>query len=216
LRLIGNLHGSVDRSYRDELVRRFELDVHKKNRAYSHGNRQKVVLVAGFAARAELLLLDEPTTGLDPLMEQEFRRCVGEARDRGQTVVLSSHILSEVEATCDRVGMLRAGRLVDVGRLDALRRMAAVRVHAHVSGELPDLSTVPGVSDVAVRPADGPAGGTDLECGVTGDIGPLVNALAGAGVERLTTREPSLEELFISRYGGEVDGTVDRPGPSPS
>ena len=201
LRLLGNLHGSVDVTYREDLVARFELDVHKKNRAYSHGNRQKVALVSGFASRADLLLLDEPTTGLDPLMEQQFRRCVGEARDRGQTILLSSHILSEVEATCDRVGMLRAGRLVDVGRLDDLRGLAAVRVHAHLSGDLPDLTGVPGVADVVVSAPDGAAGGTDLECDVTGDIGPLVEVLAAAGVERLTTREPSLEELFISQYG---------------
>ena len=105
----GNVHGSVDTAYRDELVERFELDPDKKIRAYSHGNRQKVLLIAAFASRADLLLLDEPTTGLDPLMEQVFRACVREARDRGQTVLLSSHILSEVEAVCDRVAMLRAG-----------------------------------------------------------------------------------------------------------
>ncbi len=202
LRLLGNLHGSVDEDYRDLLVDRFELDVGKKNRAYSHGNRQKVVLVAGFATRADVLLLDEPTTGLDPLMEQVFRSCVAEARERGQTILLSSHILSEVEATCDRVGMLRAGRLVDVGRLDSLRGLAAVRVHAHVPGDLPDLGAVPGLSHVAVSP-DGAGGGTDLECDVAGDIGPLVRVLADAGVERLTTREPSLEELFIRRYGAD-------------
>lgn len=205
LQLLGNLHGSVDVEYRDELVRRFDLDVCKKNRAYSHGNRQKVVLVAGFATRAELLLLDEPTTGLDPLMGQVFQQCVREARERGQTVLLSSHVLSEVEATCDRVGMLRAGRLVEVGRLDSLRHLAAVRVHAHVTGALEDLAAVSGVSNVEVRSGDGrhAAGtGADVECDVTGDIGPLVAALSRAGVTRLATREPSLEELFISHYGG--------------
>ena len=111
-----NVHGSVDRGYRDELVDRFELVLDKKIRAYSHGNRQKVLLIAALASRAELLLLDEPTTGLDPLMEQVFRACVREARDRGQTVLLSSHILSEVEAVCDRVAMLRAGRIIETGR----------------------------------------------------------------------------------------------------
>ena len=118
--------------YRDELVDRFELAPDKKIRAYSHGNRQKVLLIAAFASRADLLLLDEPTTGLDPLMEQVFRACVREARDRGQTVLLSSHILSEVEAVCDRVAMLRAGRDHRDGQLDVLRGLAALRVHAEL------------------------------------------------------------------------------------
>ena len=109
LRFLGNVHGSVDDAYRDELIARFELEVEKKIRAYSHGNRQKVLLIAALSSRADLLLLDEPTSGLDPLMEQVFRACVREAHDRGQTVLLSSHILSEVEAVCDRVAMLRGG-----------------------------------------------------------------------------------------------------------
>lgn len=218
LQLLGNLHGDVDLAYRDVLVDRFELDVHKKNRAYSHGNRQKVVLIAGFATRADLLMLDEPTTGLDPLMGQVFQACVREARDRGQTVLLSSHILSEVEATCDRVGMLRAGRLVDVGSLASLRHLSSVHLRATVRGPLPDLSALPGVTNVEVRGPGAPrhdgdggddggaiggeAGGTRVDCDVTGDIGPLVDALAGAGVTWLTTREPSLEELFLRHYGG--------------
>lgn len=204
LRLLGNLHGSVDVAYRSQLVERFELDVDKKNRAYSHGNKQKVVLVAAFASRAELLLLDEPTTGLDPLMEQQFRTCVAEAKGRGQTVLLSSHILSEVEATCDSVAMLRAGRLVDVGRLDTLRGMAAAQVHAHVRREPADLGALAGVGGVKVLRSEGAGGGFDVECDVTGDIGPLVSALSAAGVERLSTREPSLEELFVNRYGTDA------------
>src|SRR5947209_5868695 len=119
--LLANLHGGADASYRTELVRRFELDEHKRIRALSKGNRQKVQLIAGLATRAELLLFDEPTSGLDPLMEMVFRDCVHEATGRGQTVFLSSHILSEVEATCDRGGILKAGRLVDEGTLSDLR-----------------------------------------------------------------------------------------------
>src|SRR4029079_7765435 len=110
----------------------------KKIRAYSHGNRQKVLLVGALATRADLLLLDEPTTGLDPLMEQVFRACVREARERGQTVLLSSHILSEVEAVCDRVAMLRAGKIIETGRLDVLRSLSRLRVHAELGADVPD------------------------------------------------------------------------------
>src|SRR4051794_8564449 len=130
IRFLGNIHGSIDEAYRDELVKRFELALDKKIRGYSHGNRQKVVLIAALSCRPELLLLDEPTTGLDPLMEQVFQRCVREARDNGQTVLLSSHILSEVEAVCDHIAMLRAGRLIETGRLDVLRHLAAIQVRA--------------------------------------------------------------------------------------
>jgi ABC-2 type transport system ATP-binding protein len=194
LRFLANLHGSVDEPYRAELLERFELQPDTKNRAYSHGNRQKVLLVAAFASRADLLLLDEPTTGLDPLMEQVFRACVREARDRGQTVLLSSHILSEVEAVCDRVAMLRAGRIIETGRLEVLRGLAAVRVHARLHGAPPDLAGIAGVADVTT-------GERSVDCEVTGDMGPLLTALAATGVEHLSTREPSLEELFMSRYG---------------
>jgi ABC-2 type transport system ATP-binding protein len=194
LRFLGQLHGSVDTAYRDELVRRFELVLDKKIRAYSHGNRQKVLLIAAFASRADVLLLDEPTTGLDPLMEQVFRACVREAGDRGQTVLLSSHILSEVEAVCDRVAMLRAGRIIETGRLEVLRGLAAVRVRAELDGVLPDLTAIPGVSNVVVDDHT-------IECDVTGVMEPLLRALTDVGVRHMTTREPSLEELFMSRYG---------------
>jgi ABC-2 type transport system ATP-binding protein len=190
------VHGSVDAAYRDELIKRFELTPDKKVRAYSHGNRQKVLLIAAFASRAELLLLDEPTTGLDPLMEQEFRNCVREARERGQTVLLSSHVLSEVEAVCDRVAMLRAGRIIEIGHLDVLRRLAALRVRAELDGPVPDLSGIAGVSNAAIT-------GQTVECDVAGPMEALVAALAAAGVARMTTREVSLEELFISHYGDE-------------
>jgi len=194
LRFLGNIHGSVDDVYRAELVERFELVTDKKIRAYSHGNRQKVLLIAAFAARADLLLLDEPTTGLDPLMEQVFRVCVREARDRGQTVLLSSHILSEVEAVCDRVAMLRAGRVFETGHLETLRGLASLRVHAEVASDPPDLSHLDGVTNIVVS-------GRTIECDVSGSMDPLLQALATAGVVHMTTREPSLEELFLSHYG---------------
>ena len=171
LRFLGNIHGSVDDAYREALVERFELTPDKKVRAYSHGNRQKILLIAAFASRADLLLLDEPTTGLDPLMEQVFRTCVGEARDRGQTVLLSSHILSEVEAVCDRVAMLRAGRIIETGHLDTLRGLAALRVRADLDGPVPDLSGLEGVSNVVVD-------AHTVECDVTGSMQPLLHALA--------------------------------------
>lgn len=194
LRFLGNVHGSVDPSYREELIGRFELTPDKKIRAYSHGNRQKILLIAAFASRADLLLLDEPTNGLDPLMEQVFRDCVRDARDRGQTVLLSSHVLSEVEAVCDRVAMLRAGRIIESGPLAELRDLAAVRLRADLDSDVPDVSGIDGVRNVVVL-------GRTLECDVAGSMGPLLRALGDVGINHLTTREPSLEELFVSRYG---------------
>jgi polyether ionophore transport system ATP-binding protein len=194
LRFLGEIHGSVDAAFRDELVDRFDLRLDKKIRAYSHGNRQKILLIAAFASRADLMLLDEPTTGLDPLMEQVFRDCVLDARDRGQTVLLSSHVLSEVEAVCDRVAMLRAGRIIEIGHLEALRSLAALRVHAELMSPVPDLSKISGVSNVVVD-------GRTVDCDVNGSMQPHVSALAHAGVEHITTREVSLEELFVSHYG---------------
>jgi ABC-2 type transport system ATP-binding protein len=200
LQFLGNVHGSVDAAYRGELIDRFELVADKKIRAYSHGNRQKILLIAAFASRADLLLLDEPTTGLDPLMEQVFRACVQEAHARGQTVLLSSHILSEVEAVCDRVAMLRAGRIIEIGHLEALRGLAALRVRAEFAASVPDVSRLDGVSNVMVD-------GRTMECDVSGSMQPLLRALADASVMHMTTREPSLEELFVSHYGDGYSAT---------
>src|SRR5262249_16286521 len=150
-----------DDAYCDQLVERFRLETDKKVRALSKGNRQKVQLVAAFATRADLLVLDEPTSGLDPLMEVAFRETVHEAKDRGQPVFLSSHVLGEVEALCARVGILRAGRLVDEGPLDELRHLAARTVEVAFDGPAPELPPVEGVS---VRPA----GANALRCEVTG------------------------------------------------
>jgi len=194
LEYLGSMHGTVDAAYRDELIERFSLDPSVKVRAYSRGNRQKVGIVAALMGRPELLVMDEPTAGLDPLMEHVFRGCVHEARERGQTVFLSSHILSEVEATCNRVGILRGGRLVEVDSIADMRRLAAVEVEATFDGDPPSLNGVAGVQDVHVR-------GHTLRCKVSGPIGPLVDALAGHGLLGLTSREPSLEELFMAHYG---------------
>jgi ABC-2 type transport system ATP-binding protein len=198
LHLLGRVQGTVDVAYRDELIARFEFDPSKKVRTYSKGNRQKLILIAGLMTRADLLLLDEPTSGLDPLMERVFRECMTEARERGQTVFLSSHILSEVEAVCDRVAILRQGRLVEVGTLAEMRHLSALQVEAELDGKMPDLSKVRGVRGVEVH-------GKRVRCQVTGSIEPLLAALTKAGVRHLTSREPSLEELFLAHYGTEGD-----------
>ncbi len=192
---LARLRGGTDVAYRDMLVERFALDTSKKIRALSKGNRQKVQLVAALATRADLLLLDEPTSGLDPLMEVAFRDCVKEAAERGQTVFLSSHILSEVEALCDRVGILRAGRLVDEGTLEELRHLAAQTVEVTFLGPAPQIPALPGVTAESA----GPSG---LRFEVTGGVGPLIAALAEHPVATLTSREPSLEEIFLHHYDG--------------
>ena len=199
LALLGRVHGRVDEAYRDELIEGFDLDPTKKVRAYSKGNHQKVILIAALMVRPDLLVLDEPTSGLDPLMEQTFRHCVREARDRGQTVFLSSHLMSEVEALCDRVGILRDGRLVEMGTLAEMRHLSALTVEARFDGRIPDLAAVPGVSAVEVD-------GSTVRCQVRGPIEPLVRALADAGVTELLSREPSLEELFLAQYGADGHG----------
>jgi len=200
LHLLGRVQGRVDTAYRDTLVERFDLDPSKKVRAYSKGNRQKLILIAGLMTRADLLLLDEPTAGLDPLMERTFRACIGEARERGQTVFLSSHILAEVEALCGRIAILRSGRLAEVGTLEQLRHLSALQVEAELDGAVPDLSRIPGVRAVEID-------GNRVRCQVTGPTEELLRVLAPAGVRRLLSREPSLEELFLAHYGAE-DGEV--------
>ena len=206
LHLLARVHGSVDVAYRDTLIDRFDFDPGKKVRAYSKGNRQKLLLIAGLMTRADLLLLDEPTSGLDPLMEQAFRQCVGDARQRGQTVFLSSHILSEVEALCDRVAILRAGSLIEVGSLAEMRHLSALSIDAEFDTTPPDLSRVPGVTAVRVE-------GNRVRCQVAGSVEPLLTVLAAAGVHHLLSREPSLEELFLAHYGATppVEEAVGAP-----
>lgn len=200
---LARLHRGTDVAYRDVLVERFQLDTRKKIRTLSKGNRQKVQLIAALATRAELLLLDEPTSGLDPLMEVVFRDCVREAKERGQTVFLSSHILSEVEALCDRVGILRDGKLVDQGTLAQLRHLTVQTVEVTFAGDAPELPPLEGVQVQS-------AGPNALRFEVSGSVGPLIAALAEAGgdsIKALTSREPSLEEIFLHHYDGS-DGHV--------
>ncbi len=191
-------------SRRAELLERFELDPTKKGRAYSKGNRQKVALVAAFATDGELLILDEPTSGLDPLMEEVFNQCVAERVAAGATVLLSSHILSEVERLADRVTIIREGRCVETGSLDDLRHLRRSHVRAEVSGEVPDLTAVPGAYDVSVH-------GQSISCTVDPDgLAAVLEALTRAGVRTLTSTPPTLEELFLDAYRGSAS-TV--PGP---
>ncbi len=196
LHLLAKVHGEVDAAYRKELVRRFQFDTAKKVRAYSKGNRQKIALIAAFASRAELLVLDEPTAGLDPLMEQTFRECVIEAKNNGQTIFLSSHILDEVEALCDRVAILRNGKVVEIGTLAEMRHLSAVTVEATFDKAPPQVMDVKGVKNVKIT-------GNMLVCQVQGPIADLLSVLAQARPKTLLSREPSLEELFLSLYGAE-------------
>lgn len=195
LHLLGKLHGQVDEAYRDELIKRFDFEPSKKVRTYSKGNRQKINIIGAFSTRADLLVMDEPTTGLDPIMEQAFRHTVLEAKAAGQTVFLSSHVLEEVEALCDRVGILRTGKLVELGTLATMRHLSAMTVEVTFKSAAPDISDVAGVKDLHVT-------GHVLRCQVHGSIEPLLRRLAATEVTKLTSREPSLEELFLSLYGG--------------
>jgi ABC-2 type transport system ATP-binding protein len=196
--LLGRLRGGTDARRRDELLERFELDPTRRCRTYSKGNRQKVALVAAFASSAELLVLDEPTSGLDPLMESVFASCVAEEHRRGRTVLLSSHILSEVEALCDRVSIIRRGRTVRSARLSELRRERRTVVTAELAGQPLGLDRLPGVHDLEV---DGPT----VTCRVDAEhLDGLLRALTAVGVRSLTSRPPSLEELFLAHYRQDV------------
>jgi ABC-2 type transport system ATP-binding protein len=186
----------VDHPLRAEMLERFELDPTKKGRAYSKGNRQKVALVAAFAAPTDLLVLDEPTSGLDPLMEEVFASAITDVRAAGTTVLLSSHILGEVERLADRVTIIREGRVVESGDLDQMRHLHRSRVRAEVVGTPPDLSGIPGVHDLTVE-------GSVVSCGVDAEALPQVlTALTATGVRTLTSTPPTLEELFLDAYRG--------------
>jgi ABC-2 type transport system ATP-binding protein len=198
LDLLAGVGPGCDLTYREELVARFGLDPHRRARTYSTGNRQKVALVAAFATRARLLVLDEPTSGLDPLMEREFRRCIAEASGRGQAVFLSSHQLAEVEAVCARVGILRAGRLVEVAGMADLRRLRRSEVVVDLTAPAPQLARLaelPGVADLRWD------GELRLTMALTGPPGAVLQALGQVAVARIDVREPSLEEIFLDYYG---------------
>jgi len=196
--LFARLRGDVDRSRRDELLDRFELDPTKRARTYSKGNRQKVALVAALASSAELLLLDEPTSGLDPLMEAVFQDCIKEVKAEGRTVLLSSHILAEVEALCDRVSIIRAGRTVQSGTLHDLRRMTHTSITAETALPVEGLDAMAGVQVLGTT-----NGQVRLE--VEPDrLDEVVGRLAEAGLRSLVSNPPTLEELFLRQYGDEM------------
>jgi ABC-2 type transport system ATP-binding protein len=196
--LLGRLRGDLDQARRDELIERFELDPTKKSRAYSKGNRQKVALVAALASRAELLVLDEPTAGLDPIMEAVFQEYVLRARDEGRTVLLSSHILAEVEAHCDGVTIIRAGRTVERGTLSELRHLTRTSVDAETRRPPERLDALQGVHNIQV---DGCRVRLDVD---TVELEPLVRALLDVGIVSLSSRPPTLEEMFLRHYGDEL------------
>jgi ABC-2 type transport system ATP-binding protein len=193
--LLGRLRGGLDEARRKSLLDRFDLDPRKKGRAYSKGNRQKVALVAALASDVELLILDEPTAGLDPLMESVFRECIQEERPRGRTVLLSSHILTEVEHLCDRVTIIKDGRAVETGTLTELRHLTRTHVEVELTGPVPsDLAAMTGVHDPVLD-------GRKLTCEVdTADLGALLARLTEVGVTTLLSAPPTLEELFLRHY----------------
>ena len=192
--LLGRLRGGLDEKRKAALLEKFELDPATKSRSYSKGNRQKVALVSAFSSGAELLILDEPTSGLDPLKEAVFRECVEEERHAGRTVLLSSHILSEVEALCDRVTIIRAGRTVDSGALSGLRHLSRTSVRAELERPPEGLEGLPGVHDLDIT-------GNRVSCQVdNGALGELLRRLAAAGVRSLVSQPPTLEELFLRHY----------------
>ena len=197
LQFLANIHGSTDKKYQHELIKKFAFDPNKKVRNYSKGNRQKIVLIAALATRAKLLIVDEPTSGLDPVMAKVFRDEIMTAKTNGQTVFLSSHMLEEVEELCDRVAVLREGKLVEIGTLEELRHLSALTIEATFKTAPPDISAVEGVTNIDAHD-------NYLRCNINGDIEPLMKLIVAAHPTSLLSRKPSLEELFLALYDGEA------------
>ena len=201
--LLARLRGGINPARRAEMLERFELDPTKKNRTYSKGNRQKVALVAALAADVELLVLDEPTSGLDPLKEEVFQQCIEEVRRAGRTVLLSSHILAEVEALCDRVTIIREGRTVESGSLAELRHLTRTSISVETDSPPDGLGELPGVHGLEV--VDHRAR-FDVD---TNQLDGALRRLSTLGIRSLTSQPPTLEELFLRHYGDELDRAVD-------
>ena len=194
----GRLRGDLDKAKRDDLIQRFELDPRKKAGTYSKGNRQKVALVLALSSHAELLLLDEPTAGLDPLMETVFQECIREVAREGRTVMLSSHILAEVEKLCDRVTIIRHGRTVQSGTLDDLRTTTRTAVTVSTDTPVDGLEATEGVHSVRTE------GGTLRFEVEEAALGGVMNQLASCGIRSLVSQPPTLEELFLREYGDDL------------
>lgn len=205
--LFGRLRGDMDKQHRDQLLKRFDLDPTKKCRTYSKGNRQKVALVAAFASKADLFILDEPTSGLDPLMETVFQECVAEVKAQGKTVLLSSHILAEVEKLCDRVAIIREGRIVESGSLSELRHLTRTLFSVETGRKIEGLSNLAGVHDLEM------AGNKAAFQVDTAEIGNVLTYLTQFEVKALTSTPPTLEELFMRHYGEDIsEKTVSQGG----
>ncbi|HEY7593325.1 MAG TPA: ABC transporter ATP-binding protein [Actinophytocola sp.] len=202
--LLGRLRGGLDPKRRADLLERFDLDPTKKGRSYSKGNRQKVALVAALSSDVELLVLDEPTSGLDPLMEAVFQDCINEERERGRTVLLSSHILAEVESLCDRVSIIRLGRTVETGTLAELRHLTRTSISAELGGPPNGLAQHPGVHDLQV---DGSHVKFDVD---TKELDAVLRELTKVGVRSLTSQPPTLEELFLRHYESDLAAEAGR------
>ena len=196
--LLSRMRGTLDRRRRNDLLDRFDLDPSKKARTYSKGNRQKVALIAGLASDAELLLLDEPTSGLDPLMESVFQQCITEVRAQGRTVLLSSHILAEVEALCDRVSIIRRGRTVESGTLTELRHLTRTSITVETTEPLDGIGALPGVHDLVAQDHHARF---DVDAAHLDDV---VRRLAPLGVRTLTSTPPTLEDMFLRHYGDDT------------
>jgi ABC-2 type transport system ATP-binding protein len=196
---LGRLHGGVNVSKRNQLIERFQLDTTKKSRTYSKGNRQKVALVAAFSCDAELYLLDEPTSGLDPLMEVIFQECVAEVKKAGKTILLSSHILSEVETLCDRVSIIRQGQIVESGTLENLRHLTRTTISVETGKSAVRMENLPGIHDVS---RDGLKYRFSVDSNA---ITKVMEVLLPLGIKSLTVEPPSLEELFMRHYGDDID-----------
>jgi ABC-2 type transport system ATP-binding protein len=204
--LLGRLRGGLDPKKRDDLLQRFDLDPTKKGRAYSKGNRQKVAVVAALASDVELLILDEPTSGLDPLMEEVFRQCIEEERHRDRTVLLSSHILSEVEALCDRISIIRRGKVVETGTLAELRHLTRTSIQAELASSPNGIAQLPGVHGLEIDE-------NKVRCEVdTALLDGLMKQLAASGIKSLVAQPPTLEELFLRHY---EDGALSADAAEP-
>ncbi|MGA9598512.1 MAG: ABC transporter ATP-binding protein [Acidimicrobiia bacterium] len=204
--VLASLRGGIDRLKRDELIERFELDPRKKASTYSKGNRQKVALVAGLASDAELLILDEPTSGLDPLMESVFQECILEKKAEGRTVLLSSHILAEVEKLCDRLTIIRLGRSVEQGTLAELRHITSTSYAVETERPIVGLESIPGVRSITVD-------GSSTTFEADGDaVNAVFDAVHAAGVRSLFGQPPTLEQLFLRHYETELNGIAAGAG----